>query len=581
MIVPLLICSVLVYMSTDDLGGRKRPSHSHGHLRSRHTSLSHPYKYGVSQGGSSWTGYGSPQTSHTLSSLQAQPRSNPDAPFGVTHFTMRVRGQSGEHNVTQLSENNPRLLDSHFTDTSSWHNQYPEFNFHRTEDWKNRPVLVCDASIKIMTRKPSGATFLDIEYVVKCQHDLSMLEPLQCRTRFYDSGKLADYIDKTNRVKTETYSSCDFMDGTGYQLKFASPFWVERLNKLRFELQNAQAQEEQLAKSKGEISVRRSLQYMTAIQDVFGMKADTGEQQCVLTILWRFNQTRSSNEPGKMTWRVVNFSSPTAAQYAWNKSEELESTKDLTHILHSTTSGTSSSLYPSISLDSFHHPPTLDLETLATIPLDSLNDFSNPTSATAPSLATDYSQTHSLPSLSHSQDTAAAHTQDYHDANDIDFHGGHINLHLPEPNLNFHGPYESYGSTHAPPTSLNLHSITTLEHPSHHSADTTFGDLDFSAPLANCYPSKPWNHYHDVISRMEGVAAEQSLLAASVGGQTDVVGHGVLHDGQMGGGIWKLQSPFPEDVGGGADDCGRREGGALGILELIERDQRRDSCRGF
>src|SRR5262245_57638342 len=116
-------------MSTEDMGGRRnRHSSSHySHLRSRHHS-SHS-KYDFSQGGSSaYQGFGHLPSSLALAKIQS---GHDDAPYTVADFGMFVEvSKRRVHDFTQLTSNS-RLSDLNVTDTTSWHKQYPEFNFHR------------------------------------------------------------------------------------------------------------------------------------------------------------------------------------------------------------------------------------------------------------------------------------------------------------------------------------------------------------------------------------------------------------------------------------------------------------------
>ncbi|KAF2661889.1 hypothetical protein K491DRAFT_710317 [Lophiostoma macrostomum CBS 122681] len=554
---------LLAYMSTKDIGGKRRHASSHlSPLRSRHQPSS---KYDFSSGDNTlWQGRGS--FSSSRANIKARGGVEMKTPYAVTHFGIVIHDETKEcvQRVTQLADHG-RMDDINVTDTSSWYKQYPELSFHDTEELRERHVLVCDASIKIMTEQPRGSE-LSILYVIEGQHDLSVLEPLQCRTQFYDSGELADQSDKQGQAKKETQTSCDFASDSSRGIKFGSQFWVDRMRTLRRELLIARDHEEQSVRSKLELDVRRSLQYLTARQDIYTINPKTGEESCVLTILWRFHQTRTANEQGKMTWRVVNFATPPthSQQPPWIKSEDLSATQGLGMMDHSPITTCSSypptSTYPSFSFDEFHHqffahPPPLDLDSLAQIAPEELNAFSNPTSATAPSMTTDYSQTHSLPSLTHLQD----HTNSFSDANDIDFTGGHINLHL-EPAINF-GDFEGYG-THSQDHGLShMSSIAGgLEQANVRSEANAFGDLNVDGSLlATCYPTKPWQHYNDLISRFERAAEHQThdLLrpdqhndhsqanANAVVYNEDLVAHGLLHGGEhlgQGGGLWKLQT---------------------------------------
>lgn len=573
-----LIQTVLMYMGSkdDEEKKKRRPAAYLGHSRSRHQPTALPSKYPLSQSGTQAYGAHGMPYPHIIANTHTRSGAEYEAPFTLMHFAMLVRDRTGRelHRVTELA-NKPRLPDTHFTDLNSWHKQYPELTFHRTDEWKDRQVLVCHASINMTEKQPSGAE-LAIEYVLDAHQDLSAYEPLQCRTRFFDSGELAHQYDEKKQCGRSSKSTS--------RLPFGSQFWVRRMSELRNDLTNARKQEDQNVRRKLEMKVQRSLQYMTGIQEVYGTRSDTGEEHCFLTILWRFHQTRSSSEPGRVTWRSVTF--PPPAQHAWMKGGDFECSRDLKLILNSTTSLASDSIYTSLPLDLSHqpfahHPPPLDLDTLSNMPMDVYNDFSNPNSATTHSMSTDYSQTHSLPSLTHSQDTQAAHSQDFQDPNEIDFNGGHITMHLGPP-IDF-GTYDNYGNGDG----VNVTGLPGLETSQ---SEGPFGDLGLGmgmsggggigagATMANCYPSKPW-HYSNLISHLEG-AAEQGhgLLDDTNNNDQDIVGHGVLHDGQLGNGLWKLQSGFTvgEDTGVGAcshEDVSRKES-AQGILELIERGQR-------
>lgn len=568
----LLTQLVLLFMSKEDLGKSRKGSSSYGHLRNRLQSS----KYNFNQRAGN-----SCAPLQNLSNIHSHINPKPEVAYTITQFAILVEANKQPvHYVTQLAEN-ARLPDLNFTDTTSWHKQYPELNFHRTEEWKDRQIIVCDASIKIMrSASPPGAE-ISVYHYFESQHDLSALEPLRCRTRFYDGGELADQFPNGDKhpPQKESWGDCAYdhaPSDRSRKLRFGSVFWARRMSSLRQRV-NACEHEEPKQRGRLEINVRKDVQYMTAVQDIYGTKSDTGEKHCFLTILWRFHQTRNPNEPGKMTWRVVNL--PPPAQPSWVKGEETDTAKDLRFILNSTTSSVPASIYPSLPLEFphqpfAHHPPQLDLDSLSAISIDALCDFSNPNSASTHNMVADYSHTQSLPRLVHSQDTHAAHAQDYQDPNDIDFTGGHINLHL-GPAINF-GTYDSY-TTHTP--ALNtLNPIGSLE-PTH--PDTSFGDLGLGVAMTSCYPSKPW-HYNDLISRIEGAAEQsQDMFGQTTTAQDQhVVGHGVLHDGQMAQGLWKLQTGFGEDTGVGAvHDDGRKEHHAQGILDMIERDHRAEDER--
>jgi transcriptional enhancer factor len=98
------------------------------------------------------------------------------------------------HCVSRLDPTNSRLDDLNVTDISSWRPQHHEFDFLRSQpdEWRrnNRKVLVCDASIKVMTESPANA-HLTISFNLKSDVDLSIFDSVECTTRFFDSGNMA------------------------------------------------------------------------------------------------------------------------------------------------------------------------------------------------------------------------------------------------------------------------------------------------------------------------------------------------------------------------------------------------------
>jgi len=556
-------------MSTEDLGPRRnRHSSAHyGHLRSRHQSS----KYDYPQGGSGlYHGLGHVPSSIALAKVQA---GQEEAPYTVAEFSMcaQVDGQA-VHNFSQLTSNS-RLPDLNVSDTTSWHKQYPEFNFHRTDELKKHHVLVCDASIKIMTMERPQEAELDINFYLRSQVDLSSYDSLECRTRFFEAGKPAYQFDEHKRRVKETRTEAQyFPKHQGFlRLRFGASFWAQQLQKLSLLLRKA-GEEEQSSRVKYEALVRRELQYMTAAQDIYGVK--DGEATCVLTVLWRFNQTRISHEPGRVTWRVVDFGRRERRRAREEVADSMEALLPMVSSSASTVPSvptSASSMYSSLPLDFQHqpfsqHPPPLDLDALG---LESISsDFSHPNSATAPSLATDYSQTHSLPSITHCEDMSMSQPHsEYPDTNDFEFNGGHITISgCLEPAINL-GAYESFGSQHSHGQGLNsLYSIAGLHDPHQHEHDS-FGDLALGVSMASCYPTKPSWHHPSLISQLENAAEAYSDLMAlqSSGGHVESsmggvdVGHGVLHGLGNDGGLWKLQSAFGEDTGVGAHDGVRKD----------------------
>ncbi|KAF2713574.1 hypothetical protein K504DRAFT_462087 [Pleomassaria siparia CBS 279.74] len=539
---------LLMHMSKQDLSEERyrHVSSYSNHPRKRHQPYAPGSKYEFSsQGGINlWQGVGNPSSANVLAKVQSGGMGC-EAPYTVVNFTMHVHDEHREpvHHYAQLG-NTCRQCDLQITDTTSWHKQYPELNFHRMDELKDRQVLVCDSSIKIMTDLPHNTDKLAIDFVLECHANLSVFERLQSRTRFYDSGGFVNqYDDQKPEYQAET--------GQLY-VPFGSQFWAERLYSLGKNLRDARMSEETGLRSKIETRVRHSLQYLTAVQDLYGIMSDTGESHCFLTVLWRFSQTKTANEPGKMMWRVVEFARP--HEQRWIKPGELDDAMQASKVLiqHGVAAPKAALYHPGMSSDVGHQSYTqrstqLDLDTLSAMTLEGMSDFPNPNSAIAPSMTTDYSQ-QSLPSLLHSQD--------YHDPNDFDFNGGHVDIAVClEPAIH----YDSHGSLSLTPLNPigGLHHDVDVNIHDNNFNDNPFGDINMAdMPMTNCYSTKPSWPYADLIQRLEGVAEEtqgESMMNQTTHGG-EIVGHGVLH-GHVGhgGGLWKLQQgDYSEDTGSGA-----------------------------
>jgi transcriptional enhancer factor len=556
-------------------------------------------------------------------------------PYAVTDFTMYVGiDDQPVHFFTHLASDG-RYGDLNNMDTTSWRRKYPEFKFLRTQmdEWaaQGRKLLLCNASIKVMTEARPNAS-LSITFNLDVQRDLTIFESVQCVTRFYDSGDMApdpQFDGPDAHDLKEHRTPCDYMpDPRGpngcLRIAFGSKFWVNRMMKY------------QSMRHKDEGCVSKSLLRLTATQDVYGIKPGTGEAECLLTILWRFTQTRSSAEVGSMNWRAVSFENhqSTNVEQGWigEKIDTGVNIEDLngghgTVMDCSTSAPHDLSLYQQVShlpVDFVHqhpshhgfgmhdqhpqHDPQLHLDVLTAMQ----PDLEHAHASAAPSASTDYSQ-HSLPSLSHSRDTVGLYPQD---PNDFDFNGGHITISGAfDPAINM-SEYDNLANQSA--GLEGLHTLVGLDQDGYNlglacAAGNELVDVNVSNGLQSgnlsCYSTKPNWHHTNLISQLEN-AAEQYHTYVDHGQAThghdhmqrhhilagpspaltqgeELVAHG-LHDAHVNvnHGLWNLQSPFHEDTGGGASDgvdCrkdsivhGHEVG--LGVLDLIERDQR---ARGY
>ncbi|PVH98383.1 hypothetical protein DM02DRAFT_630328 [Periconia macrospinosa] len=635
---------VLAYMppTQKEEAMSRKSRHRSNHSRSRHHSSrhdeaqnhngSHPY-------------YG--HLASSVAGLSRLQRSRDHTLYSVADFGMLLGVGEGHqkrvvHRFTELGRN-ARLDDVHVRDTTSWHKQFPEFNFHRTEELKNRSVLICDATIKIMTI-PSGAE-LSITFDLGAPPELSECDDLECSTRFFEDGKPVRQDDNSCKIKQagkvvekhmEPKGGLRIKFGAGF---FGAGFWACQLQKMGNILRKT-SEEDQHTRAKYEAIVRRELQQLTAAQDIYRVK--DGESKCLLTILWRFGQTRSSNEPGRIKWRAVSFERPQDKMHI--KDEDLDKVFGplmTTHITETTgpTSpipASSSLMYPSLPLEFNHpfppNPPALDLDQIT---LDNLtSDFSHSASTTS-SLGHSFSQLQTLSSLSDSRNLSNTQSQVLEDANDFDFTGGQIAITgclEPTTHLGPYIPYETQLNTQGFSSGSLSSAVADFEQAAHHAmqTNTTFEDLALSISMntastaANmtdyvAAPKPSWPH-PSLIAQLGDAAEQYSDLMAQAtegGGQMDIGGvldHGDgshnrgSFNGGGGGGLWKLGSAFGEDdtgvgaamggvevVGGGGQDCssssrkdslvgkggGGADGGVLGIMELLQQSTGEEKFRGY
>ncbi|KAF2032947.1 hypothetical protein EK21DRAFT_98528 [Setomelanomma holmii] len=528
------------------------------------------------------------------------------SPYSIANFTMLASAdEETVHSFTRLASDG-RINDLNVTDVACWRRQYPEFDFlqRQMESWasEGRHILVCDASMNVMTEVRPNAHLL-IDFNLHTQRDLSVYESVECTTRFFDSGDPSPnpHLDgAAARDLKEHRTSCKFeasepnvcgSEGC-LTIAFGSNFWVNRMTRY------------QSLRHRDEKSVASSLLCLTATQDIYGIRPETGDAECILTILWRFAQTRNSAEVGSMKWRAVSFNTRTTGSIdqRWFKREA-----ESTGILLGLEDGHDGSLEhcstaaprapPSYHRIAQHHfdytrphspthlynlnaseheqPPQLQLDILASMQ----PDLEHPQTSAAPSASTDYSQ-QSLPDMSHNQDTVGIYAND---SNDFDFHGGHITISGAfEPAINL----AAYGSFASQSAGLDgLHALAGLDYDGY--------SLGLACADSNELVDNAAEKYHTYMNHSQttnghgGMHTQQTLAGPSpaLTQGEKLVAHG-LQDAHINvnPSLWNLQSPFHEDTAGGASDSvdcrkdsavhGHGVGLGIGMLEMIERDQR-------
>jgi transcriptional enhancer factor len=448
--------------------------------------------------------------------------------FTLTDLSLVVDGDDQPAHCSIEAHSNSKLDEWDIADLASWHHQYPEFGFLRseTDDWmrNGRNVLVCTAPIKLMAEVRLEAD-LTIAFDLYSHLDLSRYEYMECMMRFYDDGQgfVDSELDSMTHDGKEHRTSCEYRpDSYGskgvLRVKFDAAFWLTWMKRC------------------GNMSYRddRSVQdpRLTAVQDIYGIIPGTNEAQCLCTVLWRFQRTRNSAEADSMKWRPFNFvKNRSAAEARWcdeaeDYHEDLGDVEgehgQVTDVPISTPANvmpyyqtpqlradlvqTHSSNH-SHEIESHHerHPPPLSIDILGSMQSD-LDRLEGSAATTTTGFS---QQSFALP---RNQATLSSSAHD----SDFDFSDGHMTTNdVFEPAINI----SAYGSFLSQGAGLEgLHALAGLENDEFAAMRLAIGehgqlvpvnanDLQTPTDLA-CFSIKPnWQHLH-LISHLEH-AAEQ------------------------------------------------------------------------
>ncbi|KAH6852910.1 TEA/ATTS domain family-domain-containing protein [Alternaria rosae] len=543
--------------------------------------------------------------------------------FAVTGFKIIYEDDHQSMHYLAQTQSHSRLDSSDVVDLASWRHQYHEFDFLRskTEDWmeNGRKVLVGTASTDLMTELPPDAD-LTIVFDLHSRFDLSRYAYVECMTRFYNSGGNAvdPQFDHARHERKETRTTCEYRrDPQGSQGVLCVQFMTQPSVRHARKKSN-------LMHRNGE-SVKESLQRVIAIQDIYGIVANTGEVRRLTKVLWRFQQTNDSAEVGNIEWRSVRFANGQSAARerccfeATFKTEDSEDT-DIDHertLAIPTPTHTDATPYyqtTQLPLDlaqthiSHHSYETAPHNAYLQAPLsvdvlESMQPDSDHLNTSVATTTTELSGESFAPSRTSGM--ASPNTQ----GNDFNFNGEHIAI---------GGDFEPvsnplvYGGVLSQNTGLErLHAFAGLEHDELATMGLAVGehgqlfpvdannDLHHSTNLA-CYSAKPnWQDAH-LVSHLEN-AAEQYRSCLNHDGRAQVApnygiahGHdpyqqvgqrqdsvaGVFHNvNHAFWGLQGLQSTFQDDTGSGAvhriehmED--QIHGPDYGVPDLVERDQR-------
>jgi len=629
----LTCTTVLLYMATPEDVSKRRSTNTSA--RSSYSSLLHGRQYAqrtesVTKSDSSTSSpHVLPYCSGPQSDLALGSGPDSDAlssSFAVTSFKILLEGDHQPMHCLAQSQSHGRLDSSDVVDLASWRHQYREFDFVRseTEEWmeNGRKVLVGTASTALMTEVSPDAD-LTIIFDLHSHSDLSRFDYVEGMMRFHNSSDnvIDPQFDRARHDREETRSTCEYRrDPKGSQgvlcVQFTTQPWARHVR------------ENQNLTHKNEESVKESLQHLAAIQYIYGVVANTGEVRCLITVLWRFQQTSESAEVGNIEWRSVNFADQRSAAgkrhcyEAISKTEDSEGTEGghkRTPAIPTSTHTVATPCYQTtqlpldlaqthISHHSYetesHHaylPPPLSVDVLGSMQPDS--DHLDTSVATT---TTEFSGDSFA--LLPTSGMASPNTQ----GNEFNFNGGHVGIrgNFESGNPQVYGGFLSQSTGHG-----GLHTLAGLEHDELATMGLAVGehgqlipvdannDLHYSTNAA-CYSAKPnWQHAH-LVSHLENAAEQYRPYLSHDGHAQAAANHGIVHGHdpyqQVGQrqdsvagifpnvnhtfwGLHGLQSPFQDEMGSGAINGTEHpeeqtQGPDYGVPGLVERDQAR---RGY
>ncbi|KAF2812848.1 uncharacterized protein BDZ99DRAFT_568162 [Mytilinidion resinicola] len=576
---------VLKYMSKDDLSYRPRHAAGHGSTaHSRHAANSARHRQ--------------PSTQFSFQPDFRTATSN--RYFTPYDFEMYVRDTQEDppkhiYTFTKFpKDTSPKLPDVHVHDTRHWRTLYPTLSHVPLDRFADCDIIVCDASISVMTDTLPKDAELAIQLELRGEAYHANFSAFVARTSLFSAASATRPSSATKINTLEPDAELGYNSGlpAHFTVPFCSKFWAQKIHSLNTLLRRAQAHHDAAERAKMEAQVRASLERLTATQEIFAVPKGGENPVRVAAILWRFSQTHRREE-GRAVWRSVVYS-PAQHQQQHQTQQVLAVQPAIPGTMVEELYPVSQhppTAYPALSFDlpphhqqqqhplydhlalpdaggAQHHHAQFDLDALSAVALHGAFAL-----ASYPA----HSGSQGLPSLTHSYDSSIDlppptqhQSQSDHNFsvvgggggggvggvgggmshNELDFTGGSISIHL-EPAIDLPGYHEldvgGGGVYNAPLGGFARPEAGGGGHGQQHNAGSHTDLFTVESAFA-----RPWGTYQELMERLEG--CETQPPHGGVGqehGQQglDAAGGHEAGGGGEGGGLWKLQSPFAEETG--------------------------------
>ncbi|KAF2493912.1 hypothetical protein BU16DRAFT_562868 [Lophium mytilinum] len=557
---------VLKYMSKEDLSYRHRPAAGDGSTaRSRHAASSARHRQ--------------PSTQYTFQPDFRMTTSN--RYFTPFDFEMYVRDTQEDppkhiYTFTKFPKDiSPKLSDVYVHNNRQWRTLYPSLSHVPIDNFQDCDIIVCDASISVMTDTLPKDAELAIQLELKGEAYHTNFDSFSARTSLFnaDSATRPSSATQINAHEPDAELGYNSSLPSHYTVPFCSKFWAQKIHNLNMLFRRAQAHHDPEERAKMEQQVRTSLGRLTATQEIFAVPKGGEKPVRVAAIFWRFSQT-SGRDEGRAVWRSVVYQRQQQQQQQAlqqvlpvQRAPEPAMPVEVDEIYP--VSQHPPTAYPALSFDlpphqhqqhqpiydhltlndttSQHHHHPFDLDTLSTMALQG---------AFAPASYPEPSQ--GLPSLTHSYDSSIDlqpdHAASQHFSvvggggvggmshNDLDFTGGSISIHL-EPAIdlpNYHDLDIPGNGFHDPPPQQQQ--LGGFDESGGHGQ----GDAGANLFTVESAFGRPWGSYQELMERLESHPAAQARELELESQGLQAAGG---HEAGEGVGLWKLQSPFAEDEG--------------------------------
>ncbi|KAF1811290.1 hypothetical protein P152DRAFT_474889 [Eremomyces bilateralis CBS 781.70] len=367
--------------------------------------------------------------------------------FVPTKFEMFVKQREKQIHLFTRSTRNCQGLDIGLDDIYHLRFDFPPLATEMERGSLQSQVIFNNARIglaadSIPSGRDSNENELGVFMVLDCdskhvsisEHVSHYFGGFRARTRFYDSGKLiSDVPEETDRDQLDQAKpTYDLDNKTLGNVYFGSVFWAERMYKLGRVLREAAEKRaagtiasDEAARSL-EQRVSESVKRLSAVQEIWAVSRDSGQERRILAICWKFEHVMA--QPCFTIWRHVVPGNLDLIIQPTTKTEQSSESK--------LASSLQEIFPPGVDIDANGNANGFGFDLqhdtdpfIATAHFD----FTDMAMQLPPNLQHNLALSSTMPEAEGMVDTSIVDHALY-PSNHIDFSGGHINICMPDTN---------------------------------------------------------------------------------------------------------------------------------------------------